>query len=144
MNAIELLKKDHEKVKKLFEQYDSDGDRRRDIANMVFEELEAHSRVEEDVFYPAVRAKAKKDGKELIKHSIEEHKEVDDLINELRSMDPEEEDFDDRFQELIEDVEHHIDLEENETFPKAEQLLGNDLEDLGKQIEEEKETAKAR
>jgi iron-sulfur cluster repair protein YtfE (RIC family) len=144
MNAIELLKKDHEKVKKLCEQYDSDGDRRRDIANMVFEELEIHSRVEEDVFYPAVRAKAKKDGKELIKHSIEEHQEVDDLINALRSMDPEEEDFDDRFQELIEDVEYHIDLEESETFPKAEQLLGNDLEDLGKQIEEEKETVKAR
>ncbi len=144
MNALDLLKKDHEKVKRLFEEYDSDNNRRRDIANMVFDELEIHSRIEEDIFYPAVRAKAKKDGKELIKHSIEEHQEVDDLINELRSMDPEEEDFDDRFQELIEDVEHHIDLEESETFPKAQQLLGSDLDELGRQIEEEKETAKAR
>ncbi len=138
MNAIELLKKDHEKVKQLFAEYDLADDRKHEIADTIFRELEAHSRVEEDIFYPAVRKNSDKQGKEVVKHSIEEHHEVDDLISELRAMDPSDPDFDDRFEEMIEDVEHHIDQEEAEMFPMAE-ALGKELDRLGEQIEEEKE-----
>ena len=145
MNAIELLKKDHQKVKQLFDEYDdSSEDKRGEIAQSIFQELEVHSRVEEDVFYPAVRASADKSGKELIKHSFEEHQEVEDLISELREMDAADPDFEDKFQELVENVEHHIDMEESETFPKAEAVLGKRLDQLGKEIEEEKETVRVR
>ena len=145
MNAIELLKKDHQKVKQMFDDYDdSPEEARGEIARNIFQELEIHTRVEEDVFYPAVRASADKSGKELIKHSFEEHQEVNDLISELLDMDVADPDFGNKFQELVETVEHHIDVEESETFPKAEAVLGKRIDQLGKEIEEERETVTAR
>lgn len=144
MNALEILKKDHDTVKELFAEYDTltgDGARKNEIAQTVLRELELHSRVEEDIFYPALRAKAGKDGKEMVKHSVSEHHEIDDLVAELRDTDPSDPDFDDRFQELMEDVEEHIVEEETELFPKA-QILGKELESIGRQIQEEKENAR--
>jgi len=144
MNAIEVLKEDHRKVKKLFGQYDSaDGDKG-EIVQSVFRELEMHTRVEEDIFYPAVRANSDKSGKGMIKHNFDEHQEFEDLIRELREMEVTGPDFDDKFEELVEDVEHHIDLEESETFPMAEAVLGKQLEELGREILEEKEVIKPR
>ncbi len=145
MNAIELLKKDHQKIRQMFDDYDdSTIEMRGEIARNVFHELEIHTRVEEDVLYPAVTASADKSGKELIKHSFEEHQEVADLISELRDMDVTDPDFGDRFQELVENVERHIDFEEVEMFPKAVAVLGKRLDQLGEEIEEEKETVTAR
>jgi hemerythrin superfamily protein len=144
MNALDILKKDHDKVKELFSEYDAlsgDGAKKNEIAQTVLRELELHSRVEEDIFYPAMRARAGKDGKELVKHSVSEHHEIDDLVAELKDTDSSDPDFDDRFQELMEDVEEHIEEEETEMFPKA-QILGEELEALGKQIQEEKESAR--
>jgi len=142
MNALELLKKDHDRVKELFAQYDADTGRRQEIAENVFRELELHSRVEEDIFYPAVRKHSDKQGKELVKESLEEHRQVEDLIGELRAMDPGDPDFDDRFEELMDNVEHHIEEEETELFPKAK-ALGEELDQLAQQMEQEKETVRA-
>ncbi len=144
MNALDILKKDHDKVKELFAEYDTlsgDGAKKNEVAQTVLRELELHSRIEEDIFYPAMRARSGKEGKELVKHSVSEHHEIDDLVAELRDADPSDPDFDDRFQELMEDVEEHIEEEETEMFPKA-QILGKELETLGKQMMEEKETAR--
>jgi len=144
MNALDILKKDHDKVKELFAEYDTlsgDGATKNEVAQAVLRELELHSRIEEDIFYPAMRARSGKDGKELVKHSVSEHHEIDDLVAELRDTDPSDPDFDDRFQELMEDVEEHIEEEETEMFPKA-LILGKELETLGKQMMEEKETAR--
>lgn len=143
MNALDILKKDHDKVKELFSEYDTlsgDGARKNEIAQTVLRELELHSRVEEDIFYPALRARSGKDGKELVKHSYSEHHEIDDLVAELKDTDMSDPDFEDRFQELMEDVEEHIEEEETEMFPKA-QILGKELETLGQQIQEEKDNA---
>jgi len=144
MNALDILKQDHDKVKELFSVWDTlsvDGARKNEIAQTVLGELELHSRIEEDIFYPAMRARSGRDGKELVKHSVSEHHEIDDLIAELRATDPSDPDFDDKFQELMEDVEQHIDEEETEMFPKA-QILGKELEALGRQIQEEKDSAR--
>ncbi len=144
MNALDILKKDHDKVKALFSEYDTlsgDGSRKNEIAQTVLQELEMHSRVEEDIFYPALRARTGKDGKELVKHSLDEHHDIDDLVAELRDTDPSDPDFEDKFQELMEEVEDHIGEEENEMFPKA-RILGKELDTLGTQIEEEKESAR--
>jgi hypothetical protein len=144
MNAIDILRKDHERVKELFSEYDTlsgDGAKKNEIAQTVLRELELHSRVEEDIFYPAMRSKSVKNGKELVKHNLSEHHEMDSLIAELRDTDISDPDFEDKFQELMEETEEHIEEEESEMFPKA-QILGKELDTLGQQIQEEKENAR--
>ncbi len=144
MNALDILKKDHDKVKELFSEYDTlsgDGPKRSEVARTALRELELHSRVEEDVFYPAMRARTGRDGKDLVKNSLNEHHEMDDLIRELKNIDPSDPDFDDKFQELMENAEEHFEEEEMEMFPKA-QILGKELDRLGTEIQEEKENAR--
>jgi hemerythrin-like domain-containing protein len=143
MNAVELLKDDHDKVKELFREYEAAGERafkrKKGIAENVFSELEVHTKVEEEIFYPAVRAKSDKEGKELVAESIEDHQAVEALIEELKTMDPKDEEYDDLFQELMDSVEQHIETEESELMPKAEEKLSATLDNLGAQIQERKE-----
>ncbi|HWP47126.1 MAG TPA: hemerythrin domain-containing protein [Candidatus Limnocylindrales bacterium] len=141
MNAIQLLTEDHNKVTGLFDEYEATDDinRKKEIAEKVFMELEVHSKIEEEIFYPAVRSKTDEEGKSLISESIEEHQRVKDLIQELRDLDPEKDEFDDKFDELIDNVEHHVDEEESEVFSKAEEYFGNELDRLGSEMETRKE-----
>jgi len=144
MNALDILRKDHERVKELFSEYDTlsgDASRKNEIAQAALRELELHSRVEEGLFYPAMRVRTGKDSVVLVKNSLNEHHEMDDLIRELRNTDPSDPEFDDKFQELMENAQQHFDEEEAEMFPKA-QMLGNELEKLGLRIQEEKENAR--
>jgi hemerythrin-like domain-containing protein len=80
-------------------------------------------------------------GKELVEDALDEHAEVDEIIQELRGLAPADSDFEDRFQELISSVEHHIQEEETQMFPEAERKLGSDLDELGKELQEEKASA---
>jgi hypothetical protein len=142
MNAIRMLKADHKRVKDLFREYESASDRayerKRSIADKVFKELEVHSKLEEEIFYPAVRERADEDGKELVLEGIVEHHVVESLIIELRARDPEDEEFDAKFKVLTENVEHHIEEEEGEMLPNAEKVLSRDLDRLGSEMEERK------
>jgi hemerythrin superfamily protein len=143
MDAIDLLKADHKKVKELFRQYEEAGDRayqkKKGIAEEVFTEITVHSTLEEELFYPAVKAKTDKDGKDLVAESIEEHHVVASLIEELKALDPKDERYDAKFTVLTENVEHHIEEEEGELFPEAEEVLGDALKHLGTQMAERKE-----
>lgn len=143
MDAIKLLKDDHQKVKKLFREYEELGDRahksKQRIAEQVFLELEVHSQLEEEIFYPAVQATADKEGKELVAEGIEEHHVVDVLINELRALSPEDEQFDAKFKVLTENVEHHIEEEEGEMLPDAEKTLGKETERLAERMIQRKQ-----
>lgn len=143
MNALDMLRRDHDKVRKLFAEYDAAGApaRKQEIAEQAFRELQIHSRIEEEIFYPALNAKADSHGKELVEEALDEHAEVDEMIQELRGLNPEETDFEDRFQELVSSVEHHIHEEETEMFPEAARKLGSELDALGKELEEEKASA---
>jgi hemerythrin-like domain-containing protein len=138
MDAIKLLKDDHKQVKELFREYESAGDRayqkKSRIAEQVFRELEVHSKLEEQIFYPAVAAKGTKDQKELVAEGVQEHHIVDVLIGELKALSPENEEFDPKFTVLIENVEHHIEEEEGELLPDAEKKLGKDVERLGEEM----------
>jgi hemerythrin superfamily protein len=143
MNAIDLLRKDHERVKELFSEYDTlsgDGAKKNEIAQTALREIELHSRIEEEIFYPAMRSKSVKSGKELVKRSYSEHQDIDDLVAELRDSDISDPEFDDRFQELMEEMEEHMEEEESELFPKA-QVLGKELDSLGQQMQEEKDNS---
>lgn len=99
-----------------------------------------HSKVEETVFYPAMKAKTGRDGKKIVQNSVGEHEEIDGLISELKNTNPADPGFDQKFQELMDDVEKHIDEEESKLFPKA-QMLGKELESLGMRIQKEKDGA---
>jgi hemerythrin superfamily protein len=140
-SAIEMLKADHRKVRTLFQQYQSTTDqkRKRQIAEQVFVELEVHAQLEEMVFYPAFDSAADEEGKDLVEEARQEHQKVKELIAELRGMDALDEAFDMQFQELMGDVEHHVQEEETEMFPEAEEVLGEEDTDLVDEMQEIKQ-----
>ena len=143
MDAIKLLKDDHKNVKKLFREFEQSGDRayqtKQRIAEQAFTELEVHSAIEEEIFYPAVRERADRDGKEIVAEGIEEHHVVKTLIEEIRQLEPQDERFDAKFKVLTENVEHHIEEEETEMLPDAKETLGDDIERLGDAMLQRKE-----
>lgn len=144
MDAVELLKQDHDKVKRMFKEYDAlpsgQPERKRELAEKIIQELMVHERIEEEIFYPAFRSGADKEGKELIAESKEEHHVVDLIIEELQSVDLDDEQFDAKFTVLKENVEHHIKEEEEEMFPEAKKRMGSRLPALGNEMMEYKKT----
>jgi hemerythrin-like domain-containing protein len=136
-----MLKDDHRKVKGLFRQYEaaSGGREKRQIAGQIFTELEVHTKLEEELFYPAVKQKGGSEGEEMVAEAVEEHHVVDVLIKELKNMSTTEDQYDAKMTVLIENVEHHIEEEESEMLPDAEAKLGGEAMELGKKMEERKQ-----
>ena len=136
MDAVKLLKDDHKKVKDLFRQFESarTADRKMKIAQEAMNELDVHAEIEEEIFYPAAKAKADNEGKELVAEAVEEHHVVKMLIAELKAMPEVNEQFEAKFTVLIENVEHHIEEEEKEMLPDAKKTLGKDIDMLGDQM----------
>src|SRR5215211_1970579 len=87
MDAVKLLKDDHKKVKDLFRQFEKarSADRKKKIAEEAMNELTVHAEIEEEIFYPAAKAKADKEGKALVAEAVEEHHVVKVLIGELKA-----------------------------------------------------------
>jgi hemerythrin superfamily protein len=138
-DAIELIKADHRKVERLFREFEEAGDRayktKQELVGQIVEELEVHAAIEEEIYYPAVEAKARKDGKELIAEAVEEHHVVKILLSELGSMSSGDEAFDAKVTVLMENVRHHVEEEESELLPQSEKILGTDeLTRLGEQM----------
>ena len=141
MDAVKLLKDDHKQVKDLFRQFEKarSADRKKKIAEEAMHELEVHSAIEEEIFYPAVKAKAGKDAKETVDEGIEEHHVVDVLIKELKALREVSDQYEAKFTVLTENVEHHIEEEETELLPDAEKALGKEMiQTLGTQMEQRK------
>lgn len=139
-DAIALLKADHQKVKELFAKYEaaSAQQTKQKLAEQIFVELDTHAQLEETVFYPAFEEQADAEGKQLVAESLREHQAVKDLIQELRDLNAEEEDaeFAAKFQELMDSVEDHVEEEETQLFPQAEEVLEEQLEDLRDEMQE--------
>ena len=135
--AISLLKDDHDRVKRLFDQFEKAKGRaaRRTIVREALTELKVHAAIEEEIFYPAVR---KPIGKEIMNEADEEHHVAKLLIAELDTMKGSESHFDAKFMVLAENVRHHIKEEESEMLPKArgEKL---DLQTLAEKMKHRKE-----
>ena len=118
--VIEMLKEDHEKVKGLFEHFESaEGKEQADIAATAIMELEVHADLEEKLIYPAIREEIAED--EMMNEAVEEHHLVHVLIKELKKLKPKDEVFQAKFTVLGELVKHHIEEEEGEMFPKAQE-----------------------
>ena len=140
MDAIELLTKDHNEVRGLFEQFKQakeaeDSDRMRQIQKEIFSELEGHTRVEEDIFYPAVRELDDEDLTETVAEGIQEHHVVKVLMREIEDVSGDET-FESKMAVLMENVEHHADEEEEELFPELRSKMGEPrLQELGAEME---------
>jgi hemerythrin-like domain-containing protein len=144
MNPIELLKNDHDEVKELFKQYEKAGDNALSKKLALFEQirdaLTVHMDIEETIFYPAVKAVRDEKVKDEVREADEEHHVVKLLLAELGKMNLSDEQFDAKLTVLKENVEHHIEEEEDELLPDAEKKLSSELlEQLGDEMEERKE-----
>lgn len=128
-----MIRLDHTHVMSTFHQYKASAPERvrKGLAETLCTALEIHATLEEEIFYPAVRAVASDD---LILESIAEHQEMKRLISLLRRMQPGARDYDDTVMLLMRDVIHHVADEETIILPTAERLLSEKLGELGAQM----------
>ena len=134
MDAFSLLKADHQKVAELFEQLESAGGQSKlRVFEQIKNELELHAEIEEKVFYPALEEP--EETHDLTLEAYEEHAVVKKLLRELGRARTANEDWQAKAKVLQENVEHHVEEEENELFPKAEAALGEEeIERLGERL----------
>jgi hemerythrin superfamily protein len=122
MDAIALLKADHKTVEQLFRKFEKAGDhalaQKRKLVDQMVQSLSIHAAIEEQVFYPAVRARAEDLGEDVLR-SLEEHHVVKWLLSELDTLPPEAERFDAKVQVLMENVRSHVTEEEQYLFPEV-------------------------
>jgi hemerythrin superfamily protein len=144
MDAIALLKADHDTVAAKFASFEKLGDRavkaKAAIVADVIKALSAHAAIEEELFYPAVRERMT-DQEDQVLEALEEHHVVKWTLSELDGMSPEHERFGAKFTVLMESVRHHVKEEEQELFPKVRKAFTRqELIDLGERMA----TAKAK
>ena len=138
MNAFELLKDDHKKVAELFDSLESaSGKRKLDVFKRIKSELDVHTHIEETIFYPALEKP--EETHDLTLEAYEEHKVVKSLLAELAGARAADDEWQAQAKVLRENVEHHVDEEENELFDKAEDALSEEqIEALGDRMAAEK------
>ncbi len=139
MNAIDLLKEDHDVVDALFKRVEeTPPSRHAPMFKRIKNELDAHAHIEEKIFYPALEAKGKKNLKEITAEAWEEHAQMKKFLKEIaRSTDKDK--IEAKLKVLIEDTRHHVKEEENEMFPMVKDQFSSDaLNELGGRMVAEK------
>ena len=139
MTAVELLKEDHQELINLIGELEAADDeaeaspRDTENFNRLNEVIKLHIRMEEEIFYPAMEEL--EETRELTREAFKEHQMVDHLLAQLSTMSPNVEEFQDTLAELRDAIERHIEEEEGELFPKAEELCGQKrLNEMGQQM----------
>ena len=136
MDALELLKQDHQEVKKLLTAATETEDKKEQkrLFKEIKTELETHARLEETIFYPAVREH--KELASMVFESLEEHRQVKTLLRDLGRITPGSDKFKAKLKVLNDDVEHHAEEEEEgKMFPKVRKAFSSEeLEDLGQEL----------
>ncbi len=126
--ATDLLRIDHQQVNELFEQYrdamEDESEARASVAQDICMQLEMHSRIEEEIFYPAVREEAE----DLVQESLAAHADVMECIEILKDLGPDDPEFDTTMLRMMEIVEGHVAEEEDELFPPLEERMPTTLE----------------
>ena len=143
-DAIVLLKTDHATVKKLFESEKRlskvDGKKKEAIFNQIKTALTVHATIEEEIFYPAVKAARAENVKDEVREAYEEHKQIKSLLAQISGITSADQTYDIKIKVLREDVEHHVKEEETEMFPNAKKFLGEKrLMELGAELEVRKQ-----
>jgi hemerythrin superfamily protein len=133
--AVELLKEQHDKVKKAFKEFEKldreDSEKQQQLVQSVCEDLKLHTTLEEELFYPAAREAI--DDEDLLNEAQVEHETAKMLIEQLENMGPDDPNFHATFTVLGEYVLHHVKEEEGEMFPQVKKT-DLDLEELGSRM----------
>ena len=145
MDAITLLTTDHKKVKRLLGELESTTERgvktRTELFATIKGELTVHEIIEEEIFYPELKAHPK--AKDIVLEGFEEHHVVDLLMSELEALPVEDETWGAKALVMKENIEHHIEEEEGEMFKTARSVFDRgELDDLGRRMEERRVSAK--
>ena len=132
-DAIALLRADHKRVAALYDQYENtrSASKKKALVATICQELSIHAQVEEEIFYPAVKAALK--DKELVPEATVEHATLKELIAQVQDKEPDGEMFDAKIQVMSEYTKHHVKEEQNEMFPKA-RATKLDMIALGEQM----------
>ena len=144
-DACDLLDADHRAVKKMFKEYEeltksrgrTIGQKKLDLARQICQELTVHTQIEDEIFYPAVRAAVKDTG--MVAEAEVEHQSARELIEQIEAMDEADEMFDAKVTVLGEYVDHHVKEERNEMFPKARAARKLDLVAMRDELMQRKE-----
>ena len=140
MDALEMLKEDHERVDRLFQKVkaNEDGDNLK-VAQQISMELQPHAHVEETIFYPMLMEQGDEELQKIVQEGIEEHRQVHTLLRELAGSEEWNEKLQAKLTVLMENVEHHVMEEEGEMFKMVrEQFEPEMLTDLAAEMEEAK------
>jgi hemerythrin superfamily protein len=136
VNAIDLLAQQHREVKALFTKFEtaSSAEEKQKLFEQIADDLAVHTAIEEKHFYPATRSARTDD---LLQEAVEEHLQAKRVIADLLEMQIDDAQFDAKMTVLREEIEHHVEEEEGELFPKVKRLLSEDeLDDLGTVMED--------
>ena len=144
MDALRLLKDDHDKMRKLLTELESTTERgvrtREELFSRIKGELTIHEVIEEEIFYPALKEHPK--AKDIVLEGYEEHHVVDTVIAELEGLPVDDESWGAKAKVMQENVEHHMEEEEGEMFQKARQVFDREeLDELGTRMEQRKAEA---
>ena len=144
MDALKLIKDDHEKMRKLLTELESTTERgvktREELYATIKGELTVHEIIEEEIFYPALKEHPK--AKDIVLEAYEEHHVVDTVMAELEETPVDDETWGAKAKVMKENVEHHMEEEEGEMFQKARQVFDREeLEELGTRMERRKAEA---
>jgi hypothetical protein len=137
MNAIDLLKKQHREVEELFEEFEDAGENAKKtkerLCRDISDRLAVHAEIEEKLFYPEAK---QENTEEVLRESVEEHLSMKRILADLIDAGIDDEQFEPRMKVLKEQVEHHVEEEEKELFPKVRKACSKEeLEDLGNRME---------
>jgi hemerythrin-like domain-containing protein len=137
MDALTLLKDDHQKMRKLLTELESTTERgvktREELYSTIKGELMVHEAIEEEIFYPALKEHPK--AKDIVLEGYEEHHVVDVVMAELEGLPVDDESWGAKAKVMKENVEHHMEEEEGEMFSKARQVFDRqELEELGERM----------
>jgi hemerythrin-like domain-containing protein len=140
MNALELLKEDHDRVDKLFQKVEAtDEGEHMPLFEQIMPELEIHAHIEETIFYPRMKADGDEELQKLVAEGVEEHRQAKMFLRELDALKSEGEKFEAKLKVLMEDIKHHVQEEEGQMFPMIrEQFDEHTLQELGQELEAEK------
>ena len=138
MKATDLLKKQHKDVKSLFKKIEKTerAEQRRTLMAEISTALQAHTAIEEEMFYPAVREVGTKKAEEMVDEAFEEHHVVKLVLQELPQLNPDDERFEAKMTVLSELIEHHVEEEETEMFKLAQKIGDDELNELGDRMEQ--------
>jgi hemerythrin superfamily protein len=127
-SAIDLLKADHDKVEDLFASVRSNEDgNNKSVFEKIKQELDLHTHVEEQIFYPNVLENGNEELKKIVREGLEEHAQVKTLLSEMAPMSGDDAEFKAKLQVLMENVEHHVEEEEDDMFPLVKDQMDEQM-----------------